>query len=76
MSWSQEPEKNENGFVQASVVEEKEPGTSVQIIQADNALPPRYMGSATDKEDMLALGRQQVLRVRWPRDPFYTLAAC
>lgn len=49
---------------QATVMDEKYPNETVQIIQPDNAPPPEYMGSAKDKEDMFMLGRQQVLLVQ------------
>ncbi|KAL8822278.1 MAG: hypothetical protein Q9191_006981 [Dirinaria sp. TL-2023a] len=63
MLWSQEaPTEPDNGHLQSVAVDEKHSGNTVQIIQLDNAPPPQYMGSERDKEDMLMLGRQQVLR--------------
>ena len=49
--------------LQSAAVDEKDFGDRIQIIQLDNVPPPQYMGSERDKQDMLMLGRQQVLRV-------------
>ena len=60
---SQEAEANPtSSHVQTAAIDEK-PHDSVQILQLDYAPPPQYMGSERDKEDMLMLGRQQVLLV-------------
>ena len=52
--------------MQEAVLDEKHPNATVQILQPETAPPPEYMGSAQDKEDMFALGRQQVLLVLRP----------
>ena len=64
---SHEAEANPtSSHVQTAAIDEK-PSGSVQILQLDNAPPPQYMGSERDKEDMLMLGRQQVLLVYDPQ---------
>ena len=59
-------EKHEESYVRTSGVDEKQLH-DISVEEDTQAPPPEYMGSAADQEDMLMLGRRQVLRVRRPR---------
>lgn len=50
------------GAVQAAALNKDAAGVQVRVQEIGDNPPPQYMGSVSDKHDMLVLGRQQVLR--------------